>query len=50
MTAKNYIMRSLMIYSLTQYCSGNQIEKNEMGACSTNGGEQRRIQGFGGET
>jgi hypothetical protein len=28
-----------------------KIEKNEMGgACSTYGGEERRIQGFGGET
>jgi len=30
---------------------GDKIEKNEMGgACSMNGGEERRIQGFGGET
>jgi len=30
---------------------GFKIEKNEMGvACSANGGEERRIQGFGGET
>ena len=35
---------------LTQYCSGYEIEKNEMGgACSAYGGEQSRIQGFGGE-
>ena len=37
---------------LTKYCSGDQIEKNEMGeACSTfgGGGEKRCIQGFGGE-
>jgi len=35
----------------TKYYSGDQIEKNEMGgACSTYGGEERRIQGFGGET
>ena len=34
-----------------QYCSGDKIEKNEMGgACSAYGGEERRIQGFGGET
>ena len=37
------------------YCSPNTvpviIEKNEMGgACSAYGGEERRIQGFGGET
>jgi hypothetical protein len=30
---------------LTQYCSGDNIEKNEMGgACSGYGGEERRIQ------
>ena len=30
---------------------GDQIEKNEKDwACSTYGGEERRIQGFGGET
>jgi hypothetical protein len=35
---------------LTQYCSGDEIEKNKMGgACGTYGGEERRIQGFGGE-
>ena len=36
---------------LTQHCSGDQTKKNEMGgACSTYGGEERCIQGFGGET
>jgi len=36
---------------LTKYYSGNQIEKNEIGAaCSRYGGEERCIQGFGGET
>ena len=36
---------------LTQYCSGDKIEKNEMGgACSAYGGLERRIQGSGGET
>jgi len=35
----------------TQYCSGDKIEKNEMGgACSAYGGQERRIQGFDGET
>jgi hypothetical protein len=30
---------------------GNQIEKNEMGgACSTDGGRERCIQDFGGQT
>ena len=34
---------------LTQYCSGDEIEKNEMGgACSTYGGEERRVQGSEG--
>jgi hypothetical protein len=32
-------------------CMWILIEKNEMGgACGTYGGEERRIQGFGGET
>jgi hypothetical protein len=36
---------------LTQYCSGGKIENSEIGgACSTYGGEEMRIQGFGGET
>jgi len=36
---------------LTQYCSGDQIGKNEVGgACSAYGGYVRRIQDFGGET
>jgi len=36
---------------VTQYCSGDKIEKNETGgACSAYGEEERRIQGFGGET
>jgi hypothetical protein len=35
---------------LTQYCSGDKIEKNEMSvACSTYGGEERCIQVLGGE-
>ena len=35
----------------TQYCSGYQIEKNEVGgACITCLGEEMYIQGFGGET
>ena len=33
------------------HSSGDKIEKNEIGeACSAYGGEERRIQGFGGET
>ena len=36
---------------LAHYFSGDKIEKNEMdGACSAYGGEERLIQGFGGET
>jgi hypothetical protein len=36
---------------LTQYCSRNKIEKNEMGgACSAYGGEERLMRGFDGET
>ena len=40
-----------MICTPHQYCSGDKIEKNEMGeACSAYGGEDRRTQSFGGET
>ena len=40
-----------MICTPTQYCSGDKIEKNDIGvACSAYGGEKNRIQGFGGET
>ena len=36
---------------LTQCCSDDKIENNEMGrACSIYGGEERCIQGFSGET
>jgi hypothetical protein len=35
---------------LTKYYSGNYIKNNKMsGACSTYRGEERYIQGFGGE-
>ena len=41
----------IYIKMLTQYCWGDIIEKNDMGgACSANVGEERRMQGFGGET
>jgi len=34
-----------------EYCLGDEVEKNEMdGSCSTYGGEDRCIRGFGGET
>jgi len=36
---------------LTKYCSGDKIETNEMGGtCSVYGGEERRVEGFGGKT
>jgi hypothetical protein len=42
-------MRSLMVCTPPQYCSGNQIEKNEMGGvCSTYWKDESCIQGFGG--
>jgi len=38
-----------MICTPHPYCSGDKIEKNEMGeAYSAYGGMERRIQGFGG--
>ena len=38
-------------FHLIQYCLCDQIEKNDMGgACSTYRGEERFMQGFGGET
>jgi len=39
-----------MICTPHLYCFGDQIENEMGGACSTYGGEQRHIQGFGGET
>ena len=37
-----------IILPLTQYFSGDKIQKNEMGvSCSAYGGGERRIQGFG---
>jgi hypothetical protein len=36
---------------LTKYYSVDQMKKNEMdGACGTYGGQERCLQGFGGET
>ena len=44
------IIGSVNIVFINQYFSGDQIEKNEMGvACNTYVGEERCIQGFGGE-
>ena len=51
MSDENYITRSLMICTPYNNCLCDKIEKNEMGGeCSTYGGEERCIQGFGGET
>ena len=45
------IIGSVIIVFLNHYFSGDQIEKNEMDvACNTYVREERRIQGFGGET
>ena len=44
-------MENLKISTPPLIFSGAQIEKNEIGmACSTYGGEESCIQGFGGET
>jgi len=50
-----YVSESVLLcmsdIPFTKYYSGDRIEKNEMGgSCSTYGGEDRCIQGFGGET
>jgi hypothetical protein len=40
-------------FSISQgkYCASDKIEKNEMGgACSSDEGEERPVQGFNGET
>jgi hypothetical protein len=40
-----------MICTAHPISCGDKIEKNEMvGACSNYGGEERGVQGFGGET
>jgi hypothetical protein len=39
------------LYCSSKYCASDNMEKSEMGgACSAYGGEERRIQGFDGET
>jgi hypothetical protein len=38
-----------MIFTPRSIFLGDRIEKNEMGgSCSTYGGEEKRVQGFGG--
>jgi hypothetical protein len=42
-------MRTRWSVLLTQYRAGDKIEKNDMGGvCSTYGGRERCVQGFGG--
>jgi len=49
-TAKNNVIIIPLTLLVCTYCSGDKIEKSEVGgACSTCGGEERRVQGFGGE-
>jgi hypothetical protein len=46
----NY-MRNFVICSPHPMCASDQIKKNYLGGeCSMYGGEERCIQGFGGET
>ena len=43
-------MRSFAIYTSPNTVRGDHIKKNEMGgACGTCGGQERCVQGFGGE-
>ena len=43
-------MKGLVICTLTEYCAGGKIEKNEMGgACGAYVGGERGVQGSGGE-
>jgi hypothetical protein len=47
---EDYIKRNLMTVLITKYYSGNQIEKNEMGAACRTYGAEMWIQDFGGGT
>jgi hypothetical protein len=43
-----YFFNKTFSVHLIKYCSGDKIEKNEMGgSCGTYGGGVRRMQGFG---
>ena len=45
------LLGALLSLPLARYYSGDQIKKNEMGgSCDTYGGEDKCVQGFGGET
>jgi hypothetical protein len=44
-------LRQYRLWIVKKYYSADQIKKCEMGwACGTCGGQERRIQGLGGET
>jgi len=47
---KNYIMESLMNCTAHQILFGLSKENEMGGECSTYGGEERYVQGFGGDT
>jgi len=50
-TALNSVIIIPFTLLICTYCSGGKIGKNEVGgACSAYGGEERRVQGFGGVT
>jgi hypothetical protein len=41
----------MKVYIAMKYCARDKIEKHEMGGvCSADGGGERRVQGFVGET
>jgi len=42
-SGENYTMSSLGVCTLTQYCSGDQIEKNEMDGARSMYGERRGL-------
>ena len=51
MFSENFILQSLTIYTAQRISLELQIKLYEMGgACGRHGGEEKCIQGFGGET